>query len=72
MTSLACLEKLKATNPQVIDTCIATAGFSVGEIAALVFAGCLTFENGMLGMLFHLFLSIWSNNDFYLLKLLNW
>jgi len=72
VTSLACLEKLKATNPQVIDTCIATAGFSVGEIAALVFAGCLTFENGMLGMLFHLFLSIWSNNDFYLLKLLNW
>ena len=28
------------------DNCIATAGFSVGEIAALVFSKALTFENG--------------------------
>lgn len=46
VTSLACLEKLKATNPHALSSCIATAGFSVGEIAALVFAGSLTFENG--------------------------
>lgn len=28
--------------------CEATAGFSVGEIAALTFAGSITFENGMI------------------------
>ena len=46
VTSLACLEKLKATNPSAVKSCIATAGFSIGEIAALVFAKSLTFENG--------------------------
>lgn len=29
-----------------MDTCVATAGFSVGEYAALVFAGSLAFEDG--------------------------
>uniref|UniRef100_A0A915J8Y2 Malonyl-CoA:ACP transacylase (MAT) domain-containing protein n=1 Tax=Romanomermis culicivorax TaxID=13658 RepID=A0A915J8Y2_ROMCU len=33
---------------QVIENCVGTAGFSVGEYAALVFAGSLTFENGTL------------------------
>uniref|UniRef100_A0A8J2RM93 [acyl-carrier-protein] S-malonyltransferase n=1 Tax=Daphnia galeata TaxID=27404 RepID=A0A8J2RM93_9CRUS len=47
VTSLACLEKLKATNPNAINNCIATAGFSVGEIAALVFSKALTFENAV-------------------------
>ena len=46
VTSLACLEKLKATNPNAVSSCIATAGFSLGEITALVFAKSLTFENG--------------------------
>lgn len=46
VTSLACLEKLKATSPKVLNSCVATAGFSVGEISALVFAGALSFENG--------------------------
>ena len=46
VTSLACLEKLKATQPEAVKSCIATAGFSVGELAALVFAKSLSFENG--------------------------
>ena len=46
VTSLACLEKLKATSPEVLNSCVATAGFSVGEISALVYAGALSFENG--------------------------
>ncbi|KAK4028796.1 hypothetical protein OUZ56_021814 [Daphnia magna] len=47
VSSLACVEKLKATNPEAINSCIATAGFSVGEITALVFAKALTFENAV-------------------------
>lgn len=47
VTSLACLEKLKATKPDAVKSCIATAGFSVGELAALVFTKALSFENGM-------------------------
>ena len=31
---------------QAIDKCVATAGFSVGEFAALVFGGALSFEDG--------------------------
>jgi len=46
VTSLACLEKLKATTPKVLNSCVATAGFSVGEITALVFSGALSFESG--------------------------
>lgn len=44
VTSLAALQKLKAEHPTVIDNCVATAGFSVGEYAALVFAGAISFE----------------------------
>lgn len=47
VTSLAALEKLKEERPNAIDNCIATAGFSLGEITALVFAGALDFERGM-------------------------
>ena len=46
VTSLAALEKLNATKSKVVESCVATAGFSIGEIAALTFAGALTFENG--------------------------
>lgn len=46
VTSLAAVEKLKATHPKAVGSCTATAGFSVGEIAALVLAKSLTFENG--------------------------
>lgn len=49
VTSLGALEKLKNDNPKAVEQCVATAGFSIGEYAALVFAGALTFEDGRLG-----------------------
>ncbi|OWA50430.1 putative malonyl-CoA-acyl carrier protein transacylase, mitochondrial [Hypsibius exemplaris] len=47
VTSVAALEKLKADHPGAVESCIAAAGFSVGEYAALVFAGSLSFESGV-------------------------
>lgn len=46
VTSLAALEKLKEERPTAIDNCVATAGFSLGEISALVFAGAIPFDQG--------------------------
>ncbi|KAJ9590877.1 hypothetical protein L9F63_016082 [Diploptera punctata] len=43
--SLASIERLREERPAAIDSCVATAGFSVGEITALVFAGALSFED---------------------------
>ena len=47
VTSLAALEKLRESNPQALESCVATAGFSIGEITALVFGGVLSFEDAM-------------------------
>lgn len=47
VTSLAAVEKLFASNPSAIEDCVATAGFSVGEITALIFSGALTFDDGI-------------------------
>lgn len=47
VTSLAAIERLKEERPNAIDNCVATAGFSLGEITALVFAGALGFEKGI-------------------------
>lgn len=47
VSSLAAVEKLNHVNPQVIESCVAAAGFSVGEFAALVFSGSLTFEEAL-------------------------
>jgi hypothetical protein len=33
-------------SPQAIENCVAAAGFSVGEFAALVFAGAMEFSEG--------------------------
>ncbi|XP_019337257.1 malonyl-CoA-acyl carrier protein transacylase, mitochondrial isoform X1 [Alligator mississippiensis] len=44
VSSLAAVEKLSHQRPDVIENCVAAAGFSVGEFAALVFAGALDFE----------------------------
>lgn len=44
--SLAALEKLKEERPSAIENCVATAGFSVGEITALTFAGVFKFGDG--------------------------
>lgn len=47
VTSLACLEKVKAEMPDLAGRCEMTAGLSLGEYTALVFAGAMTFEDGL-------------------------
>lgn len=47
VTSLASLEKLKEERPNSIENCTTTAGFSLGEITALVFAGAIPFDKGI-------------------------
>ncbi|XP_063701433.1 probable malonyl-CoA-acyl carrier protein transacylase, mitochondrial [Culicoides brevitarsis] len=47
VTSLACLERLKEERPNAIESCISTAGFSLGEISALVFAGVIPFDQAV-------------------------
>ncbi len=47
VTSLAALESLKASAPDVTDQCQAAAGLSLGEYTALVFAGVMDFESGL-------------------------
>ncbi|KAK7886115.1 hypothetical protein WMY93_025736 [Mugilogobius chulae] len=47
VTSLAAVEKLNHVNPKAIESCVAAAGFSVGEFAALVFSGAMTFEEAL-------------------------
>jgi [acyl-carrier-protein] S-malonyltransferase len=47
VASLAALEKLKADDPQASETCVASAGLSLGEYTALTFAGALSFEEGL-------------------------
>ena len=47
VASLAALESLKATNPEVVAECQGAAGLSLGEYTALVFAGAIEFEAGL-------------------------
>lgn len=47
VASLAALESLKQSNPQVFDDGAAAAGLSLGEFTALTFAGSLTFAEGL-------------------------
>lgn len=47
VASLAALEQLKATEPDVLPTVVATAGLSLGEYTALVYAGAMNFEDGL-------------------------
>jgi [acyl-carrier-protein] S-malonyltransferase len=47
VTSLAALEALKKQSPEVVQQCQATAGLSLGEYTAMVFAGVLDFESGL-------------------------
>lgn len=47
VSSLAALELLRSENPQAIDACSLAAGLSLGEYTALVFAGALTFADGL-------------------------
>src|SRR5215212_3038019 len=43
VASLAALEQLKATEPDDLPNVVATAGLSLGEYTALVFAGTMSF-----------------------------
>jgi [acyl-carrier-protein] S-malonyltransferase len=47
VASLAALEQLKSDSPDLPATVTATAGLSLGEYTALVFAGVLSFEDGL-------------------------
>src|SRR5437764_5116763 len=47
VTSLAALEWLKANKPEVVESCTAAAGLSLGEYTALVFAGVMSLEDGL-------------------------
>ena len=47
VASLAALEQLKEERPKAIESCVATAGFSLGELTALVFAGVIPFDKGL-------------------------
>ena len=47
VTSLAALELVKAESPELIENCSYSAGLSLGEYTALVFAGALSFEEGL-------------------------
>jgi [acyl-carrier-protein] S-malonyltransferase len=47
VASLAALESLKVSNPEIVASCEGAAGLSLGEYTALVFAGALDFESGL-------------------------
>ena len=48
VTSLAAFEALRQSDPTAVNECSATAGLSLGEYTALVFAGAMTFTDGLL------------------------
>src|SRR5581483_6802550 len=47
VTSLAALESLRTSDPGAVQQCSAAAGLSLGEYTALVFAGALSFRDGL-------------------------
>ena len=47
LTSLAALEGLKDSDSGALENCVATTGLSLGEYTALVFAGVMTFDDGL-------------------------
>lgn len=47
VTSLAALEMLRAERPEAVLSCEMAAGLSLGEYTALVFAGAMSFEDGL-------------------------
>lgn len=44
---LAALEQLKHDSPEIVENCAATAGLSLGEYTALVFAEAIDFDAGL-------------------------
>ena len=47
VAGLAAVEKLRIDSPAVVDSCASCAGLSLCEYTALVFAGAMTFEEGL-------------------------
>ncbi|KPM03086.1 malonyl-CoA-acyl carrier protein transacylase, mitochondrial-like protein [Sarcoptes scabiei] len=47
VTSLGAVEYLRYTNNIDVESCVSTAGFSIGEITSLVFANAMSFEDGL-------------------------
>lgn len=47
VASFAALEEAKMANPDLVNQCCATAGLSLGEYTALVFAGSISFADGL-------------------------
>ncbi|EDV52000.2 probable malonyl-CoA-acyl carrier protein transacylase, mitochondrial [Drosophila erecta] len=47
VSSLAALEQLREERPKAIESCVAAAGFSLGEITALVYADALPFDKAL-------------------------
>jgi [acyl-carrier-protein] S-malonyltransferase len=47
VASLAALESLRINEPAAVEGCAATAGLSLGEYTSLVFAGALSFVDGL-------------------------
>nr|XP_028584570.1 malonyl-CoA-acyl carrier protein transacylase, mitochondrial [Podarcis muralis] len=47
VSSLAAVEKLHQEQPRVVESCVAAAGFSIGEYAALVFAGAIDYAEAL-------------------------
>src|SRR6267378_4028380 len=47
VTSLAALESLRQSDPAAVSDCAGSAGLSLGEYTALVFAGAMSFRDGL-------------------------
>src|SRR5436190_19374949 len=47
VASLAAMESLKVSDPAAVAACDATAGLSLGEYTALVFAGAMSCRDGL-------------------------
>jgi len=47
VASMAAIESLKATQPDLVAACQAAAGLSLGEYTALVFADVMSFDDGL-------------------------
>ncbi len=47
VAGLAAVEKLRGESPATVDGCSAAAGLSLGEYTALVFAGAMSFKDGL-------------------------
>lgn len=47
VAGLAAVEKLRHENPEVVNRCGRVAGLSLGEYTTLVFAGSMSFEDGL-------------------------